>query len=261
MEEQNERQRNVRHKRGSKIILVFILATVLLLAVWAISAAAGALSTVDEIIITGESPYTEKQILSSVGEYGIVPGMKMKKIDVAAAERGMLCDMPYIETADIKQKLGGKVTINVTSEKALYVTNISNEYFVISDKLKVLSTSVYDPASANDNLISVRFPDVRRAIVGEKLYCFEDTAYIDRFIDTLESHGLFDRISVMDVSDKYALSVVYDERFEIHFGELSDMEIKLNLVNLMLGDEQIKEQSSVLLDVSDTSRPTLKVLG
>lgn len=243
------------HNKWSKYILIFLAALVTVLIVWCICMIVGSLGSVKNITVIGESPYSDEHIIA-VSELEV--GMKIKYVDTRDIEDSVLDVLPCLSSVSVKKKLGGNIDINITSENIKYVADISGDRYVMSDDFRVLYE--YGRIESEHIPLSVAMPDIKRAIVGKTIEFFDDSTYIDEFIGVLEESALNEKITFIDFSSKYALEILYDDKYTVRFGSLENIELKLEKVYLIMQDSALDGESKAIIDVSDISHPTVKLL-
>lgn len=244
------------HNKWSKYVLALFIALFIVLIIWCVCIIVGSMGTVKNITVQGESIYSDEHIIAACG---LELGMKNKQVDTKASEKMILKFLPCISSSTVKKKLGGNVIICVTSENIKYSSNISNEYFVMSDSFKVLYAS---GTVAPENIpLEISLPDIKQAIVGEEIKFYDDISYINEFIGILEESDLNAGITFIDFSNKYALELVYKNKYSVRFGSLDNVDLKLQKIYLIMDDIALTEETKAIIDVSDISHPTVKVLS
>ena len=240
------------HHKASKYILAAVFAALFLLVVWGICIVAGTFSDIEQIVVDGNSPYSDSQIIAVSG---IVVGSKTKALDADRAERDILNNLTYVADVKIKKRGGGQVIIRITPAQPAYISNISNEYYVISNDFKVLGI-------AGDIVLEqepwfIKFPLIKRSLVGTEVVFYEDVSYIDEFIDIIQASPIAQSITSVDVSDKYNLSVIYDGCHIIRFGEIKDMDAKFRKLDMVLNSDMAADLESAIIDISNVSNPII----
>ena len=248
----NDKLHKMAHRRESKYILTAFVVVLFLLVVWGICIVAGSFSEVKKITVNGDSPYSENQIIAVAG---IQKGSKLNRIDSRKSESDILDNLTYIVDVKIKKKLGGNVVIDVTSDQASYISNISNDYFVMSDNFRVLGYA--GDFVLDDSTVFIELPPVKKALVGDDVIFYEDTSYIFEFIDIMSGSSIAHGIISFDVSDRYNLSVVYDDCYVIRFGEMKDMDAKLRKLDVVLNSDAMAGLDKAIIDISDISAPSV----
>ncbi len=244
------------HRRSSKIILALIFAVILLVAVWGISALAGALTTVKKIEIKGESPYSDDAILAVLG---IETGDRRGSIDAETSEKKILGEFTYISDIDIKCSIFGNVKIHITSDKALYATELSNDVFVMSEDFRILDITTAE--NMPDGIIKADLPKVKTAFKGREMVFYEDIGFLEELIETLNGSFMSGKIDHIYAVDKYDIEISFDGRYTVKFGEFADMQEKLRLSANMLANVPSDTVSKVVFDVSDPSSASIRYLN
>ena len=80
---------------------------------------------------------------------------------------------------------------------------------------------------------------------------FRDQSERENVISLLESFRLspvYDRLDLINISDKYEVYVIYDGQFKVVFGKYTDMDLKLLLVDSIIAE---MDNMNGIIDVSD----------
>ncbi len=244
------------HSRAGRIILAAMAAAVVLLLIWAVSAVCSALAVVKSVSVveeSGSSPYTEQQIIEAAG---IAEGMRCRDIDAVAAARRLEQTLPFIKQAVIKKRFGGSVEIRLQCQSAKYISDIAGEQYLLSEDFRVLGTG----AVAGD-VIPLRLPQVKQAMVGQQLQLFDNGEYIDVLLAALYASPLAAALDSVDTADRYSLRILYGGRFTVRLGDISELEAKLELVVRLLNEATLADAEQATIDVSDPAHPTVKRAG
>ena len=137
----------------------------------------------------------------------------------------------------------------------------AGRWFALDRNLTVLSESTTkDPYSS---LVTVTLPEIYGIRVGETV-CFLDAgidrSYIAQAIDLLRENGLLERTTLLDVSEKFNVSYVLDGSLRVKLGRMSDLESKLEMVELILENRGEIGEFAVI-DVSDPERSTYRPIS
>ena len=244
------------HNKWSKYVLIILAAFVLILVIWCVCMMIGSFGTVKNITVQGETPYSDEHIIAVSN---IEQGIKFKHIDSQAVENAILDFLPCISNVSVKKKVSGEVIVSVTPEKIGYVANISGERYVMSDKFRVLC--LYGDVEFENDPLNVALPDIKRAIVGQTIEFFDNSDFINDFLEVLGSSQLTDEVTFVDFSDKYNLRVHYKDKYTICFGDLENINLKLQKVYMIMEDTALDSEYKAIIDVSDVSHPTVKLLS
>ena len=206
------------------------------------------------IVVKGDSPYSNEEIISASG---IKTGTLLYSVDKSETERKILEGAPYVKKAGIV-RIFSTVFINLTSDKAKYYTEVSGEYFVMSEDLRVLERRL-TLGDAN-GLIKLKLPELSTAVVGryaeygdvgKNAYVIEtleyfSKAYPDEGLTEVGLEGRFDGV--------YA---IFGDKIKIIFGSVERLEDKVAAVNNILGETQKSDEKTVI-NVTDISKVTVR---
>ncbi len=153
-----------------------------------------------------------------------------------------------------------KLKIKV-SDRAVMTAECAGRWFALDRDLTVLSESATkDPYS---ELLTVNLPEIYGIRVGETVRFLDeqtDRSYIAEAIEFLKENELLDRTTLLDVSEKFNVSYVLDGTLQIRLGRMSDLESKLEMVELIL-ERRGSVSEFAVIDVSDPARSTYRPLN
>ena len=200
---------------------------------------------IENIKVVGNERYSEDQIVSSSG---IEIGQNLYAINKKTSKGLIMGDYPYINEVVIRRTLPSTLTFRITEEIPIYYTEICGEYFVLSSTLRVLEKAEENPnLNREDKLVLLLLSDVKSAVVGQEIEFTKQLAfdYISTFIKNVTEHEIASELTEIDISAKYNIYVMYQDRFRIYLGDNSETEMKLTFANLMI-NEFTPEQSGTI---------------
>lgn len=150
------------------------------------------------------------------------------------------------------------VTITVTKPESAYIA-YSGHWFLLDRELKVITMSDREEDFASYPRMIL--PRVSRLSVGKPVQFPENDInreYITALTDLLESEGLLSHVTYIDVSEKFHISYVLEGQIRVVVGELSDMDLKLEMAEQILGTRFENDAPYVIVDVSDPKKTTYR---
>ena len=84
-----------------------------------------------------------------------------------------------------------------------------------------------------------------------------DYAYINGFLDALKTHGVMDKVTYVDFSNKLALSCVFGDQIRLELGALTEVDKKFEKLASVLSRQGSIEGYAVI-DVSNPSEATFR---
>lgn len=239
-----QRRAETRRRRRRRALLIFYL-----FAFVTVIAAAAALSLtvlfkIDSITVTGTSRYSAETILQTGG---IKKGENLFLTDTAAARQRILQKLPYIGSVKVSRRLPAKIAITVTEEPVCGVLSYQNKYAVLGSSGKVLELA--DKLPANQTLI--KGLTLSKAEVG-KPFVYKDSSQQAVFqnLSSAIAAAKLDKVTEIDLTKSYQLTIVYDNRIRMNLGLASDLEKKVRFGKSVLDSGKIKNTEKGELDLS-----------
>lgn len=188
------------------------------------------LFSLDTIIVDGTGHYSYTQLLKTadVKKGNIIFFVSEKKIS-----QKLVQNYAYVKSVKLEKQYPDTITITIEEEIPQYYIELQKEYFLLSAELRVLDR-FYDEEKLLEfapDVQLIEVPTVSRAVVAETLSFASDSAsrHTDEALAFLSESRLYDGISKVDFSNRFDLTVVYENRMEIHFGSFKDFSYKLDL--------------------------------
>lgn len=252
--QESARKKQKAHKRFTIFLIVIIVAFFLILAF-------ENLFNVRKINVEGISalvPYNSDDIVAFLD---IKEGTNLITYDTRKAERGLLYEFPYIEKIDIKKSFPSTLDIFITENKGTMYIELGDDVFILSSGGSVLEV-VDDPFYDGKNRAKLIVNGVKRCVCGEDIV-FELDETLEILIgitEQLDNFGLSDKITMLDISDKFDVEMMYDNRFQIKLGTFENTKEKMELLSEMI-KSKIWEDTTAIIDISDGSDALVKFTG
>lgn len=200
--------------------------------------------------VIGNDFYPSGEIIAS---YDFSGSPNLLLLSESKIENQVILKNPYIKKVTLKRDLPDTAILEVVEEAPKYYTVIADEYFVLSDSLRVIerfkTEEEFQTLAAR--LIRLDTPPLRSAIVGSKLGLARDPNY-DYMLDLvtqLQSSYFGPYINSIDATDKFHISIiVFDGRYRISFGDSTDLEVKLDFAKAIM-DKSFNERTVADIDV------------
>ena len=219
---QNDK-RNIYLKFGVWLIAILLIAVVAL-------AFGKMLFSVETIVVDGTAHYSYTQILKAAGlEKGdIIFFVSEKKLN-----QTLVNNFAYVRSVKVEKQYPSTVTITIEEEVPQYYIELQKEYFLLSAELRVLGR-YYDEQKLLEFSPDVQFielPDVSRAVVANWLVFASESnsRHTQEALTYLADSRVYDGVSNVDFSNRFDLTITYDNRLEIHMGSFTDFAYKLDL--------------------------------
>lgn len=201
--------------------------------------------------LSGSSYYTSEQIIEASG---IEAGSSLVRMSKKAAEDRIERLLPYIGKAEVKRKYPDKVLITVEDTKAFYFVKTESGYTLLNRDYKVLETTDKKPKSCGE-LTGVSFGELPK---GETAV-FKEDAFNDRIknlTNACEKAGFdLSKMTSYDLTSIAAVKIVYENRFTLILGTLSDLDSKLSMgMQTIQAETEENSDARIIIDVTNPDR-------
>lgn len=198
---------------------------------------------IKKIVVKGDVDYKSEDIINVSG---ISNGDNLVRLDSGKAEESILASMIYIESADIEKQYPGTIVINVSRCVSTAYVECEDGFLIVSAKGKILDKV---NEMSEELLIIKGFEPVNEA-PGTYLQSADEQkdSIAKEFLGisgTEEKH----KITAVDMTDKYDITVDYENRITFEMGNSNDISYKLDLAG------------TVLDELSEDKKGTMKMVG
>lgn len=209
---------------------------------------------VRKIEVTGNSVTPTADILETAG---VAVGDAIFAVDQMEIVDRLAAKYPTMQRIRVTRGLS-KIKIEVTEQGVGYIA-YAGYWFLLDRGLKVLSMSgAQADFSAYPQLV---LPPVVKLSVGSQVQFREDDigrAYIEDVFALLSREGLMSHVTYVDVSEKYHISYVLEDRIRVILGSFSDVELKLEMTEQIIGARFENDSPYAIVDVSDLKKTTYR---
>lgn len=201
--------------------------------------------------LEGSSYYSSEQITEASG---IEIGGSLVRISPREAEKRIERLLPYIGKAQVKRKYPDTVVITVEDTSPFYFVKTEKGYALLNSEYKVLETLDKKPEGCGE-IKGVVFSGLNE---GETAV-FSDGAFGDRIKNLTASceEAGFDlsKMTSYDLTSIAAVKIVYEKRFTLILGTLSDLEGKLSMgMQTIKAETEENSEARIIIDVTNPDR-------
>lgn len=209
---------------------------------------------VETITVTGASNYTAQEIIDASG---ILAGDNLVRTSTEKRAVQIESQLPYIENARITRSFPSTMIIDV--EACVPAANYlcGDHILLISSGGKILE-EISEPKAG---LLSFTGTDPMPGLLpGDKFASADEhkTDAVEKLMDYFirsgeaEKNGLRDKVTVIDVTDRSALSYTYDGRIVVNLGTVNDIDYKINFSHEIITTSIGQRTEGVLRILSDS---------
>lgn len=212
------------------------------------------LCKVGEIGISPTELYDAQDI---VEVSGIRIGENLFGFDASAARERIARAFPYLDDVSVTRVIPSGVSISFTHNMGTMAIRLGDDYYAIDDEQKVLK-KCSAPDDGGVHRITVISDRISRCVVGEKIVYSDDNIFsmVDDICRAVDANGVLGKISFIDLTDKFDVTMDYDSRFEIKLGNTENMNYKIAMVVKVVA--QLYPDDTGQIDVRETSTAYVK---
>jgi hypothetical protein len=131
-----------------------------------------------------------------------------------------------------------------------YYIKMGGQYYTVTSALKTIDISDEIPAGCVE-LLSC---DISKAVLGQTVEFRTDTHYnyLCRLLSDIKAHKSAEHITRIDMSEKFDVSLKYDDRFIINIGTAENTATKLTLAEHIISTLSAEEKG--IIDATSTEK-------
>lgn len=208
--------------------------------------------------LTSATPYSEEEIVEFLN---IGDNTNLITYDRRRTQRSLLYQFPYIENVVINKKFPSTLEVVITENRGTMYMNIGEDVFILSSQGRVLEITD-NPFYDGKNRIQLISPDVKRCVCGEDIvFAHPDTiSVMSSITEQLDKYEMTEKMTRLDITDKFDVRLMYDNRFEIKLGTFENPDIKIKMFSTMI-KSKIWEDTTGIIDISNGSEALVKFTG
>lgn len=233
-----------RGSRGGNYALYYIFAGIIAVIVFAILAKT-VLFNCSSIEVEGNQRYSADEIISASG---LVTGRSLLDIDENAAKERIISSLAYIDMAEVTKSFPTKMKISVKEAEKWYNLQHGGSYFIVSRLGKVIE------AAKDSSLPVIKGYEPDEPSVGVYLTSQVDgkTDIPAQVLTAAETAGLTG-ITSMDITDRFEIKVLVDDRITLELGNATQLENKMYIAKELIATE-ITATESVTVNLTNTEK-------
>ena len=239
---QKRNSRRRRRRRGSSVF-VTLLCIVLIMA--AVLAAMTIFFKVRTVTVTGESRYSQDEIVAASG---IEPGQNMFMLNKFAAISRIFAECPYLDEIVMRRRLPAEMEIIITECVPVAAIQTAQGYYIIDTDCKLLELTDANGAAQYCLVTGVELTDPE---VGKNANFTQSEKQkpLQTILNTAQINDILDEIKEIDLEKIFEIELSYADRFTVQLGTVEDLEKKVRFLGVCISELGPEERG--IIDVSD----------
>ena len=224
-------------KRVKRILLILLCAIVALCVFRLLLL----LFPVKEFEIQGDTKYDLNEIVNAAG---IRTGDRLYGISKSKVEKRLLEKCPYIESVKIKRKFPNTVCFVIQERGSGWYLQMGEDFYALDYDLKVLTETFDEQMLKDRGLTKLVLPNLQSAVagIGEVPQFGKDDERLRsetvKIIDAIRTNDIKDRLTYLDLSNRFEIKMVVDGTYIVDFGDMDDADKKIEMLLKTIADAQ-----------------------
>lgn len=245
-ENETENKRGIKGKkrRKKKSFIFYLLLFILLITIVTVSSLT-IFFNIKQIKITGQSKYTEEEIINALG---IKLSENMFRIDKFKAVSNIEKNLPYIKSVMIKRDLPETLEVIITPSIEAAFAETAGGYVVLSNDGKVLDNLREQP-----KLIKLIGSGIVKNTVGMQAeFSSEGVKEIfEQLYEIFEKYNVLEGVQQLNIGKIFDLTFIYEDRIIVHLGNSDLLDTKIQFFEYLIKDKSKTEKA--IINVGDTA--------
>ena len=205
--------------------------------------------------MVGVSRYDERDIINASL---LKRGDRLYTLDLDAVEEQILSECPYLESVEVSTRFPSTIRFTVEERIPQWYIELSGEFYVLDENLVMMTDHASDERLKKEGVTKLALPNLTRVMRGE-LPQFgivngeRDETEIRKTLELIAAvrrTPFKERISELDLSNRFAITMTVDGSYHVNLGDASSFEAKLREVEIVLNSEELKAYASGTIDAS-----------
>ncbi len=226
---------------------ITVLVVMTLLALFCLTKVVLGFLPVKQFLCEGDTQYDVVEIVSASG---IEQGDKLYKIDKDEAEEMILKNCPYVKSVEIDTVFPDTICFVIEEKEPGWYLEFGNEYYSLDYDLELLVLEYNKDNVTSRGLTKLVLPQVEEVIIKDNkeepnvpMFAGDDEQLRREtleIVDKFRTHAIKSRLSMLDLSNRFEISMSIDDAYEVNFGDMSNFDIKMEELQKVLDWAQNK---------------------
>ena len=223
----------------SKQFCITVMVIMTLLALFCLVKVILGFMPIKHFTVKGETHYDISEIISASG---VRSGDKLYKIDEKEAEQKLVKGCPYIKTVKIKQVFPTTLCFVIEEQEPGWYVQVGKDFYGLDYDMKVLLESYIEQDFIDHELTKLVLPELEEVIVGELPHFASGDEQLKKetlkIIDAFRTHEIKERLTGLDLSNRFEIKLEVDNSYEIYFGDMKNFDIKMQFLTEVLKESK-----------------------
>lgn len=237
---QKKKKKRLAFSMTIMFVLILVLASLLALMLTP-------LCNVRNIKINGAERVSEQAVVNTLA---IDKDTKVYQIDKKLAQK-RIQTLPYVKEVNIKTYIWGSVEVNITETEIGGYIRYGQNAVLFDETGKVINITGEIP----EDVLKIEGCQLSSASAGEKIGIDTSEKFdiILMYISEFKKSDILKKMTMLDVSDGLNVKGIYDNRYDIFFGDFSELEHKIAMLKQAVAHNAENEMGTIDLRISSNA--------
>lgn len=174
--------------------------------------------------------YTPGEDIISAAEINV--GSHIYSIGKSEIAENVMRKNPYVISVSVRRTLPSTLRLIVTEDKPAFYSLVGEDFCVISGSLRVLEKHSSSEPLSGRGLIPIVLPETESTEPGKEIVFKQkkDGEVSRELIKKFLSCDISEQISSIDISERFDVTLTYNKKYTVVFGDYTEIDKKLRLV-------------------------------
>lgn len=230
--QRRHRQRVIKAYTQAIFVIVAVIVTVLSFTVF---------FNIEQINVTGDGELDSAEIVNASG---LEIGQNMLRTKMSSHAEDVMNSVVYLESCTIKREFPNTVNIYVEVCKPAACLETDSGYLIMSGTGKVFDTADTPP----EGLYLIKGSEPAPGLIPGEMFDSDDEGKLSAMLAVIEAMDKrqTDKVTYIDMTDRYNIKYMYDNRIEVCLGSVNDLDYKLKFTDVILKEKIGSKTEGVL---------------
>ena len=198
---------------------------------------------IKQFICEGDTQYNVVEIVSASG---LQQGDKLYRVDEDEVEEMILKNCPYVKSVEIERIFPNTLCFVIEEKDPGWYLDFGDEYYSLDYDLELLVMEYDEKKVTSRGMTKLVLPEVEEVIISSEMedpnvpiFASDDEQLRKEtleIVDKFRTHEIKRRLTMLDLSNRFEISLTIDDAFEVNFGDTLNFDIKMEKLMAVLDE-------------------------
>lgn len=199
------------------------------------------LFNIEQINVVGDGDFDRTEIVTA-SELEI--GQNMLRTKMSSHADDVMKSVVYLESCTIRRELPNTVNIYVEVCRPAACLETDSGYLIMSGTGKIFDVSDTPP----DGIYLIKGSEPAPGLIPGEMFDSDDEGKLSAMLTVIDAMNArrTDKVTYIDMTDRYNIKYMYDDRIEVCLGSTNELDYKLKFTDVILKEKIGSKTEGVL---------------